>query len=141
MISVEDFEEFWLDNPALEKALLDVIDVTRKPSSKTVDGTQIDIGWFKFGGVRSVGVDITHPQFSLTFETVFDPARVAGEKYRVALTDDERYDMLMSFGGHNGTSAYQKFFNWLATSASRPSDLLKIQVAAVCFTQIPHIAA
>lgn len=141
MISLYDLEDFWFDNPALEKALLDIVDVTREPSSKTVGGAQIDIGWFDFGGVRSVGVDITHPQFYLNFETIFEPARVAGDKYRVTLTDGERYQMLQSFDGPKGTNTFEPLFKWLAESTKRPTYPARIIAAAAQFTQIPRLAA
>ncbi len=138
MISVYDFEEFWLAHPFMEKALLDIIDATLKPSSKTVDGAQIDCGWFDFGGVRSTAVDITHPQFSLTFETVFDPARVAGDKYRPKLDEDERYEMLRDFNGPKDTDAFQPFFAWLAANTAHSTYPAKIKAAAVTFKQIPR---
>ncbi|KQN09990.1 hypothetical protein ASE85_03400 [Sphingobium sp. Leaf26] len=136
MISVYDFEEFWLANPVLEKALLGLIDIPLSPTTITVDGAQVDIAWVDFGGVRSAGADISHPEFSINFETVFDAARVEGDKYRVILSEDERLAMLESFDGPAGTDAFQAFFKWLADNTDQTTYPAKIKAAAATFADI-----
>lgn len=135
MFALWAFEEFWAENPVLEKALLDMIDVDfpLKYSETTVGGAHAVVNWNEFGGVRTVSVEITHPQFSINYEVEFDQKMVDGDKYRVVLSGDDRYSMLESFDGPPDTNAFQPFFAWLADNTAHSTYPAKIKAAAAAF--------
>jgi hypothetical protein len=135
MISVNYFEEFWLARPFLEKALLDVIDIPLFETTITLDGAEIEITWVEIAGGTRVGVEINHPEFYIVYETDFDQAQVEGDKFRVILNEDDRFDMLRDFDGPKDTDAFQPFFHWLAKNTAHSSYLAKIKAAAAVMAE------
>lgn len=133
MTSVEDFEEFWLDN-----MVLDVIDVPLTDTQVALGGADVSVVWEDFGKVRTLTVEIMHPDFEIRYDVNYDQRMVNGDKYRVILTNDDRYRVME---GCDSPNAFDPFFAWLADNSTRSTDTLQNQVAAITVTRISRVEA